>query len=45
MTLMLPIMTSLLWQPLVTLIYIAPLAYRVEGFEADWTLPFVFLSV
>ena len=39
---MLPIMTSLFWQLLVTLICLAPLAYWVEGFAADWTLPFVF---
>jgi len=39
---MLPIMTSLFWQLLGTLICLAPLAYWVEGFAADWTLPFVF---
>jgi len=42
---MLPIMTSLFWQLLVTLICLAPLAYWVEGFAADWTLPFVFSIV
>ena len=45
MTLMLPIMTSLFWQLLVTLICLAPLAYWVKGFAADWMLPFVFLIV
>ena len=45
MTPMLPIMTSLFWQLLVTLICLAPLAYWVEGFAADWTLPFVFSIV
>ncbi|MDA0800241.1 MAG: DMT family transporter [Proteobacteria bacterium] len=38
-------MTSLFWQLLVTLICLAPLAYWVEGFAADWTLPFVFSIV
>lgn len=45
MTPMLPIMTSLFWQLLVTLICLAPLAYWVEGFAADWMLPFVFSIV
>ena len=45
MTPMLPIMTSLFWQLLVTLICLAPLAYWVKGFAADWMLPFVFLIV
>ena len=35
MTPMLPIMTSLFWQLLVTLICLAPLGYWVEGFAAD----------
>jgi len=30
---------------LITLICLAPLAYWVEGFAADWTLPFVFSIV
>ena len=45
MTLMLPMMTSLFWQLLVTLICLAPPAYRVEGFAADWKLPFAFSIV
>ena len=45
MTPMLPIMTSLFWQFLVTLICLAPLAYLVKGFAADWMQPFVFLIV
>ena len=45
MTPMLPIITSLFWQLLVTLICLAPLAYWVKGFAADWMLPFVFLIV
>jgi drug/metabolite transporter (DMT)-like permease len=42
MTPMLTIMTSLFWRLLVTLICLAPLAYWVEGFAAESTLPFVF---
>ena len=42
---MLPIMTSLFWQLLITLICLAPFAYWVEGFAADWTLPFAFSIV
>jgi drug/metabolite transporter (DMT)-like permease len=42
MTPMLPIVTSLFWRLLVTLICLAPLAYWIEGFAAEWTLPFVF---
>ncbi len=42
---MLPIMTSLFEQLLVTLICLVPLAYWVEGFAAGWTLPFVFSIV
>ena len=45
MTPMLPIMTSLFRQFLVTLICLAPLAYWIEGFAAEWTLPFVFSIV
>jgi drug/metabolite transporter (DMT)-like permease len=45
MTPMLPIMTSLFWQLLVTLICLAPLADWVEGFAAEWVLPFVFSIV
>jgi drug/metabolite transporter (DMT)-like permease len=45
MTPMLPIMTSLFWKLLVTLICLAPLAYWVEGVAADWTLLFVFSIV
>ena len=45
MTPMLPIMTSLFWQLLITLICLAPFAYWVEGFAADWTLPFAFSIV
>tara|TARA_B110001452_G_scaffold90318_1_gene74293 strand:+ start:89 stop:589 length:501 start_codon:yes stop_codon:yes gene_type:complete len=45
MTLMLPIMTSLCWQLLVTLICLAPLACWGKEFAADWMQPFVFLIV
>lgn len=37
-----PIMTSLFWQAVVTLVLLAPLAWGVEGFHAEWNEEFVF---
>ncbi len=37
-----PIMTSLFWQGLVTVILLAPLAWVFEGYKAQWGLDFVF---
>ena len=37
-----PVMTSLFWQGLITLVLLAPLAFYLEKFHADWSGEFVF---